>query len=517
MQRNHALWYWLLAGIALMVFAFFPKWTVDDAFISYRYGQNLASFGELNWNPGTDPVEGYTGIFLPLLAALFLKTGLPLLTGIKVLGVMAFFGSGYLIRAILKQLNTNETSVLVVLSLWILTPFLYLHSLGGLETPFFILFCLAFWWSVLRAHQKNTFGADALMSSLALLAALCRPEGLLLLPGAAFCFILNKNRSWRRLLAFSLFFLLPAALYFAWRWQYYGHFFPNTFAVKEYPGFINPDSFWSFAKFAVVFAALPLFIAGLSVFFQRRTLQKTAKEGGVSHEVGGIKVLMVSILAFAVLLIALYLHSHLYMNVSYRFWAPLYPVLLLLTGLGLHWGKESFIQKKGSRNFRARGMKYSVWVVVCLQLLLFVRQWKKDIHFASYYQSIVEDEYEKAADFIKTNVPSEEKLIVYLDAGAVPFYTGLQTIDFGDLNDEYLAREKPDASERIEYFFSHNAGVLVFTSEKEEEYSYLPGAHGILEDSRFAENYQLVRKFENGFGFPYYQFIFLRKDLIGDI
>ena len=68
MQRLSRIIYLLTITYSVGVFCIFPKWTVDDAFISFRYAQNLVESGELNWNPGEDPVEGYTGVMLPILA-----------------------------------------------------------------------------------------------------------------------------------------------------------------------------------------------------------------------------------------------------------------------------------------------------------------------------------------------------------------------------------------------------------------------------------------------------------------
>ncbi len=69
-----ATWpHWLALAIvalsslyAVVALAWFPKWTVDDAYITYRYAENLALNGQLTWNPGLDPVEGYTGVALPV-------------------------------------------------------------------------------------------------------------------------------------------------------------------------------------------------------------------------------------------------------------------------------------------------------------------------------------------------------------------------------------------------------------------------------------------------------------------
>ena len=47
------------------------NWNVifDDAFISYRYAQNLAMGHGLTWNPGYPPTEGYTNFLLVLISA----------------------------------------------------------------------------------------------------------------------------------------------------------------------------------------------------------------------------------------------------------------------------------------------------------------------------------------------------------------------------------------------------------------------------------------------------------------
>jgi hypothetical protein len=61
-----------VACLAIMVLLA-PKWTVDDAYITYRYAQNLARHGELNWNVGQDPVEGYTGVAWPVILSGFCR------------------------------------------------------------------------------------------------------------------------------------------------------------------------------------------------------------------------------------------------------------------------------------------------------------------------------------------------------------------------------------------------------------------------------------------------------------
>src|SRR3989338_6128223 len=90
---------------AIAGFAGFPSWTVDDAFITFRYAKNLADHGELTWNVGeAQPVEGYTGVALPVILAGAHTFGLPLVGTARSLGVFSFFLGWFLLSLIMRQL-----------------------------------------------------------------------------------------------------------------------------------------------------------------------------------------------------------------------------------------------------------------------------------------------------------------------------------------------------------------------------------------------------------------------------
>ena len=54
----------LLLGLVLaaIIRAWHDRWTCDDAFVSFRYAENLINGYGLVFNPGEPPVEGYTNI-----------------------------------------------------------------------------------------------------------------------------------------------------------------------------------------------------------------------------------------------------------------------------------------------------------------------------------------------------------------------------------------------------------------------------------------------------------------------
>jgi arabinofuranosyltransferase len=159
LSGSHRLVWWvyllalLVAATALILL---PWWTVDDAFISYRYGRNLLVHGELTWNVGESPfVEGYTGIFLPLLSAAILGLGLPLVETVKILGLLAMLGLLDECRRSLQRLGIDAISQSLAVLFLALTPLLYEHALSGLETIFFTFFITASVSNVIALKQKG--------------------------------------------------------------------------------------------------------------------------------------------------------------------------------------------------------------------------------------------------------------------------------------------------------------------------------------------------------------------------
>ena len=73
-NNNKAIKLLIISGFILS-FYFFSRFTVDDAFISWRYGFNLISSGHWNYNPSSlDLTQAYTNplfAFLSILPAYF--------------------------------------------------------------------------------------------------------------------------------------------------------------------------------------------------------------------------------------------------------------------------------------------------------------------------------------------------------------------------------------------------------------------------------------------------------------
>lgn len=235
----------LAALIPLVALAglIWPAWLSDDAFISFRYAQNLALGHGLVYNPG-ERVEGYTNFLWTLMAAGVLRLGGDLAlwshaSGV-LLGVLIVVGTcrmaGPLIGppwALVAALLTGTSQSLL----------LYTARGSGLETGLFTLLALAGGGAYLARERLGPGGLAA--AGLAFgLAALTRPEGLLVFTltalHAGLTAVMRQQggpaerlrATLPPLLALGAPFLALFGPYFLWRLGYYGDLLPNTFYAK---------------------------------------------------------------------------------------------------------------------------------------------------------------------------------------------------------------------------------------------------------------------------------------------
>ncbi len=253
-----------LAALVALSGVLWPAWLSDDAFISFRYAQNLAQGHGLVYNLG-ERVEGYTNFLWTVLAALLIALGGDVAVWSHLAGAALGVALVLLTYLLGARLAGQAWGLLAALILGTSQSLLLYTGRGsGLETGLFALLLLAASERYLRASFPTGSGAarGALVAAglLLALAALTRPEGVLvfgltaahlallpLLPllvggplwapgdpqGARGLIARLWSRlPWRRLLIFAAAFLVVYLPYFAWRLWYYGDLLPNTFYAK---------------------------------------------------------------------------------------------------------------------------------------------------------------------------------------------------------------------------------------------------------------------------------------------
>jgi hypothetical protein len=375
------------------------------------------------------------------------------------------------------------------------------HATSGLETALFAALLATSLDALVRALAAATGRArrEAWLFAALLALSMTRPEGVVFAALATAAVVVMRARDehrglpWATIGRLAAILVLPAALYFAWRVDYYGTWLPNTFYAKLHHR-VTPDSLASGAKFAAVYLALPALATGTLLASRSARLRGTP---AASRWGAAVCVL------FIVIVSAQYARSALIMNYSYRFWAPFLPIALavLAAVASLAWPPP-------------RRAALAAVALVALQLaghvVLTPREWR----FAEQTERLLADEHRPVAAFLRERVPAGETIVVVVDAGAIPYYSGFRTIDFGGLNDEFLARRFVDrvAPRRVvDYFYSHDAAAAVFTSS-EWDRIVGPEPAPVVDDPRFAR-YVLAARYRSD-AFPeYFEHVYLRRDL----
>ena len=251
-DRRVGAWLPILGLLALQTafFAFYKGEVVDDAYITFRYVNNLLSMHELAWNAG-ERVEGLTNLLWALILAgsafsfpsielpdlaLYLGAATYALNGVVIFLMGRTLGHGVLfsvLGALAFQLNSN------ILGL----------STNGLETSLFALLAGTFFYFVLKRQYGMASVAVGLLFA-------TRPEGAVfgVLGWLCVCLFersLSKNlKPWWPALAI-------AGCVEAFRLLYFGALVPNSIAAKSIGLSLLPEAFRAGLLYLIEFGSSP--------------------------------------------------------------------------------------------------------------------------------------------------------------------------------------------------------------------------------------------------------------------
>lgn len=502
------------------IFFFFPKWTVDDAYITFRYADNFATSGQLTWNVDEDPVEGYTGVLLPIVLAGAIRIGVSPETASHVIGVASYFLIAFFLFLIFKKIRVRPIVSSIILLFYLTFPFLFTNAWSGLETMLFAALITFSMFLAVVCFERKRRRAFFWLLPILLLTSLTRPEGVVFsiaMIGAALIhtYKFEKDIWKKRVWMTALFYVLPAAIYFIWRVDYYGQFLPNTFYIKSGGGFAL-NHIKDVTHFLVAFFGVPAIGAMMLFVLEPDALREKIKQKKIFTGIQHIVPVLTACFAFLGVLLVQFTMTKLKMNFSYRFFIPFVPILLVALGTVAHLGTHMLTQTKAQQPIRFRLILVLLILLGGYYALQATHRLKDEIKWAKEYRQLIETQHIPAAAFINQYIPKDEWLVMLYDAGAVPYFTGLQAIDMGGLNDEYIAGHDLTKEAMLDYFFSRNPGVAVLTSTDAETIVHSPVTEALVEYTRFRNDYTLVKRFDLPEGYPkeYYQVVFMRNDLI---
>ena len=201
---------------------------VDDTFIHLRYARNLAATGELSFNRG-EPTYGATSPLWVAMLALFDKAGADITLVSRLLSWLFAAAAIALVYRITAALDGRSGAPLAAALIMASEAWFVRWSAVAMETSF-AAFMILLVMDLSRGATRSA-ARSALFGLALLLAALSRPEALLLVPLAAFALLFARGT--RRRFVFLLVFI---PLFAGWLYlihRHTGSYFPLTAGAKQ--------------------------------------------------------------------------------------------------------------------------------------------------------------------------------------------------------------------------------------------------------------------------------------------
>jgi hypothetical protein len=412
-----------MASIIFALQALGYHYISDDAYISFRYALNWAKGYGPVYNVG-ETVEGYTNFLWMALLAVLHKAGFDVLPVAQMLGVALGLATILLTYKFSRRWYPASSPWAVLAAcLLALNVSFAAYTTGGLETHLFtFLVLLSALLHLQEVDDPQRFPWSALTMALIVMT---RPDGLVFVGLAGLHRLWHqRGRITRQDLLWGLTLVLVYAPYYLWRFSYYGYPFPNTFyakvgggperllrGVKYVSGFI-----WEYGGGPFAFLVVLLLIL--------RQLDRDCAY--LTWLVGGFMAYVVWIGGDSL--------------IEYRFLLAVTPLLYLLVQQSLRRALDlvaRWLQKRSIRPDRVLFLLTSVALLALIYLLV------AQISVQASRLRIVRTRvsYENlatAGQWLAEQVPPEASLAVH-HAGAMPFHSGLRTIDMFGLNDLHIA------------------------------------------------------------------------------
>lgn len=483
-RRWTSSWALPAVGVCLVSLWRVREFVTDDAAITLRYAYHLSVGEGIRWNPGEDPVEGYSNFLHVLLGAAALKVGLPALGTLRFvnqLSAVALCGMTYVLG--LRTLGSSAWAAVAALLVAVHAPFAYWAS-SGLETSLYT--ALAYGGLLLWQRGAPPMGLALVFS----LAALTRFEGPVMaavVVGAIVAeaiqhrtvAVIRRNAAWIGT------FTLGYGIYFAWRYFYFGYPLPSSAYYKQNAG----DEHVVIMEFARQCGHLLV----LALFARFRVL-------------GSFGLVLAAIVV---------LYAVGFRNVApsvstfHRFLLPVVPALALLATSALE------------RLWRTPSWRPAVWrsaslvMAACLfavEVLHPQSGWERVRANAERIGSRIGSRAATAA-WIAAHVPATHSVMLG-DVGTVGYVLRHRIVDLFGLNDEAFAHRfrrnrRAYATQRLHE--SPTVVVVVSKSTHELEPRYATERR-VVADPLFSEAYTL-REVVRSPVEPYHYWIYVRREL----
>lgn len=293
----------------------------EDAHIMFRYAVNFAHGHGFVWNIGEAPVEGATEFLWTIILAggvtagfdvgIFAQVTALIFSALTIVVMIYSMRSLFAVRIILASLIAIIFAVSPVV----------VQALSGFGTPLFTFLLTSSWIGLVMMFSEESsqqkIGGWITSTSL-LFLGLTRPEGVFFALLILLSVLLLGSKEQKRKFIQKMFWLyiIPGAVYFIWRWNYFGWFLPNTFYAKHGSEFIHLSGFEPIMRLCWI--SLPIFMMlVLHLLYTNH------------HERKRTVIFMLPAIIFP----WFYLLIEQMQNIGQRFQFPVFPILLIVFGL----------------------------------------------------------------------------------------------------------------------------------------------------------------------------------------
>ena len=392
--RNIEFILYLLFSLLLAFFFqnnFLPS---EDASILFRYSENFADTGIISYNLNEPPVEGVTDFLWMLILSAFYFIGIDTYFSAIVINLISLY---FIIKLIQKYYLLSKLDFYLLFFFHFTLTQTYSAILG-----FSVLFVELILVLVILNFLKKRIFATLFYS---FVGCLIRPDFILfiIIPNLV-NLIQNLNLKTVRL---YICFILLGLIYFFLRYKYFGLLFPLPFYIKnQWVAFNNLE--WARQIIILSPSLLILFYIQFKKIFKKS---------------------ITIILSIGILATSYYSNQLLYQNVGYRFYFY-FPILTILI---LYEIQFDFIKlKKIVRN-----------IVFLVSIFSFVINLSQNFKSLSPIMKKNNDIHTISSELKKINEKNKLHMAT-TEAGLLPYYSGIHTIDLFGLNTKEFAKKPAD-------------------------------------------------------------------------
>lgn len=418
-------WLWVLLPICLFIIfvAIFPCWIMEDGFIMLRYARNIAYGFGVVYNPGDVPVWGCTSFLTTGLLAGLIRMGIAPELSSYILG----FTTGVVLIPVVyvierRVLKLSNFPAVVSCCILAISQIVSLSLMGFDAIVFTLMMTLIFGvslWVVRHPNLNSTKAPLLLLSVIAILLSLTRPEGALVSVATLLlvAWLRPDCGKTRIFLLAVLPFIISMAIFYSWVLLYFGWLLPNPFYVKTGNLLIYPSAIIVFGYFAFHYL-FPIMVIALWINKCERSTHRSFLYQGLP----------------AALYVVAYFAINQLQNIELRYQIPILPILLIYFAQSIADLKPLDLQKAGNK------IIFSKRTILRISVLAFIIM---GFIQPAIYRGLTLP-WGEFPDALRTGqalhaYQDRGYTMVVSEAGGIPFYADWHTIDAFGLNDPIIA------------------------------------------------------------------------------